>query len=206
MTVLAESRGVADAASRRVILVGQPRWDLVAIKVGFLVVAGALLVGVGAFVVGRIMWHHSLWWPVWLATAVGLVAVVMTVVVVVRFRRWPPSCRTLRRNTDALAIARSWPNLVKECFSPVTDLRGNTQFPGLRSIEMEDAGIVLSICLPAVKVPGGVEAYLNDGAAELTQRLGVFAVDVQRVQLGDKYRKLLVVYRDATMDVRKVLT
>lgn len=206
VSVLDERRGTVQAVSRRVVLSGQTRWWRGALLVG----AASLGLGAVAALVGlacRILLHRALPWVCLSATAgaLGVLCLVATVALQV----WPPSCWRMGGDKDTrrhgLAVARSWPSLARAAFPPVADLRGHTHLPGLRRVTADGAALVLSVGLPPVVVPGGTVAYLEGGAGELAQRLGLAQAEALPIEPGAPAYRLRLVPRDVTAQAREVL-
>lgn len=202
-----ERRATVDAAARRVVLAGQVRWDRACGLLGLVVL---LLAGLLAVV------HYALrlWLPEampWGSTGGLTLATVGTLLLLAALllHLWPPSAWRIGRTDRALrrvgvSVARSWPSTVRAVFPPVTDLRGHSYLPGLRRIVAEDAALVLTLGLPPVVVPGGTQAYLESGAAELIQRLGLAHAEPLPVAPGVPVYRVRLIPRDLTTETRSV--
>ena len=122
---------------------------------------------------------------------------------------WPTSVWGLRGDRAArrhgVKIARAWPRLVREIFPPVTDLYGHSHFPGLVRVRAEDAALILSLGMPPVLVPGGLEAYLETAAREIVQREGLARAEVVRPEAGKRSFALRLIPRDLTTEAREVV-
>ena len=128
------------------------------------------------------------------------------------FYLFPPSCwrimrpsvpRELRR--FGVRLARNWRWITESAFDAAIDLRGTSYYPGLLRVTVEGGAVNAFVGLPPVVVSGGVAAFLESGAGELVQRLGLAACDVQPIEPGNPAYVLACTPYDKTSDARAVL-
>lgn len=201
-----EHRASVEAVARRVILDRQPRHERAAL--GVAAVAGMvavllLIVGFAAEFAGL---EGVANWGKWSIFAGGAGCVALGLALGLMF--WPTSTWGLKGDRAArrrgVKIARTWPRLVREIFPPVTDLYGHSHFPGLVRVRAEDAALVLSLGMPPVLVPGGLESYLETAAREIVQREGLARAEVVRPEPGKRSFALRLIPRDLTTEAREV--
>lgn len=202
-----EHRGSVEAVARRVILDRQPRHERAAL--GVAAVAGMLVVLllIVAFAAKFAGFEGVVNWGKFSVYAGGAGCAALGLALVLMF--WPVSTWGLRGDRAArrrgVQIARTWPRLVREIFPPVTDLQGHSHFPGLVRVRSEDAALVLSLGMPPVLVPGGIEGYLDTAAREIVQREGLARAEVVRPEPGTRSFALRLIPRDLTTQAREVV-
>lgn len=205
-----ERRGVIPQASRRTVLAGQTRWNRLAGIFALFAFSCAAVLALADFVFSA----FGAAAPAWISsTAHNAVICGFVLLFFAAFLYlFPPSCWGLLRPSIpremrrfGIRLARNWRAITEFAFDDVIDLRGTAYYPGLLRVTVEDGAVNAVIGLPPVVVPGGVTAFLESGAAELVQRLGLAACDVQPIEPGNPAYVLACTPYDKTSDARAVL-
>lgn len=204
-----EPRGLIPQPSRRIVLAGQTRWNrLAGIFALFMFSCAAVLaLAYAGFYFAKAQP------PAWISPTAyktlfcGLVLLVLAAV----FYLFPPSCWRIMRpgvarelRTFGIRLARNWPIITRQIFPASTDLAGTSYYPGLLRVTVKDGAVNAAIGLPPVVVSGGVTGFLESGAGELAQRLGLAACDVQPIEPGKPAYVLACTPYDKTGDARAV--
>lgn len=204
-----ERRGVIPVASRRIVLAGQTRWNrltgLFAVF-SFSCAAVLALVNLAFSAAGAAA-------PAWIVPTAykALICGFVLLFLAAFLYLFPPSCWRIMRpgvarelRTFGIRLARNWPIITRQIFPASTDLAGTSYYPGLLRVAVEDGAVNAAIGLPPVVVTGGVTAFLESGAGELAQRLGLAACDVQPIEPGNPAYVLACTPYDKTGDTRAV--
>lgn len=123
-------------------------------------------------------------------------------------RRFPWSCRGLRKNVDpdsasfGIQLARNWNGTAKKYFRAVsTDPPGLMLLPAIARVTGDEGALYVRFRLPDEFIEEGTEDYLGEAAKRLKQDLNLHAASV----LKDKEKTIKIILRDATQNERGVV-
>lgn len=204
-----ERRGVIPQASRRTVLAGQTRWNRLALFFAGFAFSCAAVLALADFLFSK----FGVAAPAWISPNAhdGLISGFVFLFLAAFLYLFPPACwRIMRPSVPrelrkfGIRLARNWRAITEFAFDDVIDLRGTAYYPGLLRVTVEDGAVNAVIGLPPVVVPGGVTAFLESGAGELVQRLGLAACDVKPIDPGKPAFVLVCTPYDKTGDSRAV--
>lgn len=115
---------------------------------------------------------------------------------------WFPTNKNQHVRRTGLRAARRWKRFARASFLPVRSAKRERVYPGLRSAKVVGGKLALRLQLPADRVPGTREKWLDSAANELKAELRVRAVQVGKLQ--GRYATYFVTVRDLTEEARGV--